>query len=666
MPPNSNHIEEQESAQLSETPHVDDFLQRSRMHRVRREIGTIADRSFREKLIDEEAYRNYAQLADRQEEFTMTEDLLQSIRRAAESHEYYALGIKQLIARAKTDGIASDKDEAFLMEQLVVENIDFVSQHEAVYKMVKEKIERMTKDREELEKIWAHPLVRNTAYIKLDATNKLKVPVIKEFLEMTVPERRAFLKKFNEALPKAEAYAEQTDKQESRQLNEKYRKELEKRRQKGVIGNHTFQQYIDGFKHIDKEEKEYWLKEIGNQMKRYEELWKDIRITLSGDALKQMEAQRDSTGYTELFKQLSRHKEALSKRLCDDYSIALEVYREQGIIGHHTYSEFMNWMRAQPVDSQKIAESLLPGQMERYQSLWDSISQLGRKQRQYLESRRNEWGYSELKQQYDAFLEGAPIPSERQQKSDDELLGGVRNQEVKKAIQATDKLLEDQGDARRQAFMGTMGGVISSESSSGFDASSFQSDVHEQAQSVDEYMQDSDIEESVNDNQADFQFARDLRAKRRAELKKAAPEPDHPEKEDAEDDRENKNEDDGAPDINKDMKKISQYEMAETAKVSGFMQSKVVEEDDKTHRKTNVTINDKNALKQYLSENASHSFRGKSEGNNDEVTFSAGTASGGVELNLSEVKIMQKYLDEKGKQHKKEKAEQENGLREAA
>lgn len=461
---------------------LDEVLENNRMAQIRQEIGLIADRSYREQLINDEAYEGYRQLADGREAEELSAEMLEKIRKDAEKHEKRAILINQKIQTAIRAGYASETDEGFLMEHLVVENIDFIEKSGEVEKLIDDKLARMKMDREAYDKLAAHPLIKEAGCLQVDENTAIEFPDLKAFLELSVPERRELLKQLEEALPKAERYAEEHEDEEDEELISQYEKKLDEATEEGIIGKVTHKKFLDEFKANPHKTKVYWNTDsvFKAQMKRYEVMWDQIRTELQGEALANIEAQIDKKGYNDLFAEFGRLKQSETQRLQNGYRAALEKYCAEGTIGQHTIAEFMMWMYRQDLPSKYEAEEQLPEQMERYEKLWEDAEELSGKQQKFLRSKIDVWGYTQLHDQYLKFKNGEDESEEKDPLSRKSLLQ-LHSTEMKEAIVEAEEMLTEEGEPKKKGFMRVLDKMFTRVNRETFDATSFEAEVHKKA-----------------------------------------------------------------------------------------------------------------------------------------------------------------------------------------
>lgn len=577
---------------------------KSRMTQVRQEIGIIADRSFRNNLIGEEAYEGYRELAEGREEHEISADMLESSRKFAKEHEEKAIRIHQKIKAAISAGIASENDEEFLMETLIAENTEFVSQAGEIEGLVTEKLARMKKDREKYDKFAAHKLIKEEGCLTVDASTTIDFPDAEEFLELTVPERRELLKQLEDALPKAEKYAEENEADEEEELIAEYEEKLDEKLEEGVIGKHTYNAFLSEFKKINRKEKIRWNKdsEFSAQMKRYEVLWDQIRDTLQGPALEGIEGKIDSSGYSELLSEFGRLKQSETQRLHTGYAAELAKYQQEGVIGRHTVAEFRMWMVQQDMASKYSAEEELPEQMARYEELWENIEELDEKQQDFLKSKIDSWGYTELDAQYKVFKGEVPANDG----SDSKALSQLRSTEMKDAIMETDEMLEEQGETKKKAFVGILNKMFATVNRDSFDATSFEAQLREKAAAHNPTVE-KNTKARAADDEVDFY------------------------------------------EIGKNTELLEETGKAEVKDELGFVQVET-EGTDGTARQAQVTINEEEGLEHLFGEQGKRGFSGKK----DDLSLAIWTTSGRtVEMDLQEIRALHAYLKESETEEKK-------------
>lgn len=600
------------------------------LRELRREIGLVADQAFRQHFISQEAFEGYQghNLEPHTDE-KFLKGMLKFAREDFDKAKDRLAKLEGMIDEGVRTKIASEKDREFLLAHLILTGEhNLTEKADEAEKILSEKIGRMKKDKNEYDTIAQNPLARNTGFLKTDASTKLSVPKEEEFLKMTVPERRAWLKKAKDALPKAKEYAEKTGQVESKELTQKYEGLLKGALARKIIGKKTYEKFLDGFKKIDKAEKESWVKEFPNQMKRYEKLWSDIRKTLKGDPLVRMEAMRDTKGYTELFTEFGRTCEQEGKKIDGQYEKRLHhFWKEEKIIGRHTVNEFMDaedGIRKQDLHGKTKYLEQLDGQMQRYRDLWKEAEKLPEKEQAYLESKREDWGYAQLHEQFVRFKNGAKAPETAQR----DPLSIVTNTSVKRAILETNERLGKEGGEKRKSFLHRIKLMFTGEQKDSFDAKGFQARLHQDRVEKDKEEKGTIRVEGRNSSNA-FELQQNLR-------KQQAP------------NKEAESMDEGA--IRKEMEKAGADGLSHSINLEGFQQ---VEKDEEGHtrRTAQVTINREKGMDRFLFEDQQNRFRGKKEGGKDDLSLSARTDDGRtVELNLTEIRAMEKFLEEEEKE----------------
>lgn len=581
---------------------------------IREQIGKIADRSLEKGLISKETYDGYKAVAAGTNEFEMNMKVLESTRDFASGHEGTVFRIHEKIQAARVTKIASEGDEHFLMEQikLKVKDFEFDQKAEWYEKRIDEKLAHMKRDKNQYMELAGHKLIKGIGYLKVDGNTRIELPNEEGFLKLTVLQRRELLKKLEEALPKAEVYAKEHESKEDKELTDGYKKKLDGARKKGIIGEHTYNEFWNSFKKIDHEEKKYWIGEFDAQMERYEILWGQIRGSLEGKALKSIESKIDDSGYTELFSEFGKLKRSESERLGKGYTQELEKYREEGIIGRHTMSQFALWMGQQELSDQYKAEKELPEQMLRYEELWQNVEDLSGKQQDFMRSKIDIYGYTELNQQYLAFKGGAEVPQAEVADSDPDSLSQLESKEVRNAIIETDEMLAGQGKSKRSNFIEILDKMFRKVGRDKFDANSFQIQIRGEAAN------DNGVERTAKGREANDEV--DLHQ------------------------------------IKKDTKILEEKGGAKVTEDRGFVQVES-KEGDKTARKAQVTINEEDGMKRFFTEDGKHNYRAKEEGGHDDLSLAIKTDSGRtVELDLQEIQALQKHLEKSEKEERLDKA----------
>jgi len=611
---------------------------------LRKRIGSIGSSLYAKGLISRESADFYSKIENKAEDPVVKVDvkMLKDVLAHAEKLAHNGGKIYESLTDAVKKGYASEKDRGFLINE-ITHHHDFINKFPVAEKLIADKIDRMKKDREEYDKIANHKLVRNVGYLKVDAAIKIMVPGEKAYLGMTVPDRRELLKKLNEALPKAEKYAEKTGQVESKELTEKYKGLLDKAYGKKIIGKKTYEKFLDGFKKIDKSEKETWVKEFPEQMVRYEKLWQEIRSSLKGKALDHMESLRDEKGYTELFTEFGKTRDAEKNRMDKEYDAKLEKFIQQGVIGKNTAGEFKKWMKSQDLESKYDAFDKLHdgsgGQMERYKKLHDDIGKnLSGKQQEYIRSKLDGWGYAETKAQYDRFMKGEKLPSDEGASKESNALAAIRSTAVKAAIVETEIALKEKGADKKKTFLSSIKRIFRNERRDEFDAKGFQTRLHkDREQLAGKEKSEDPHEEGMSASVMDLQ----------QKLVRARAKSNKPE----EKTRKNLHEVDKSG-IEEEMSELEGSGRAHVLKEEGFKQVESIE-DGRTQRKTQVEINREKGMNKFLSEDSKRSFRGKAEGGKDDVSLAVHMQDGrAVELNLGDIRAMEKYFEEKDAEQK--------------
>lgn len=576
-------------------------LEKNRMAQVRREIGIIADRSYDKKLISEEAYRGYREVAERKESHIISVSILKSTREFAEKHEEKAVRIHRKIQLAVTKKIASEKDEEFLMEALVAKNMKFVEQAGEIEALIDGKLERMRRDRERYDRLANHSAIRDTWCLRIDDNTQIDFPKEDLFLAMTVPERRELLDKIEAALSKAEGYTKERTETEESALTEKYVMKLDKAEEEGIIGRHTYDSFMNGFRKISREEKERWNQEFDDQMERYRELWGQIRTTLRGEALKKMEGMVNTSGYTEIFSAFGSIRKTESDRLKTGYAKKLQEYRKEGIIGQCVIAQLTLQMGQQNLFDQYEAEKNLPGEILSYKKLWQKIGQLPKKQQNFLRSKIDDWSYDELEREYNRLTDNEESDENKAEK---EAINQIRSGDVKEAITETDEILSEYGGGqKRKTFINLLDKMFQGVNRDTFDATSFETEIRKKAMKINPEMKH-DLKGRGVDDEVDFDQ------------------------------------------IEEDTEVLERTGNANIRQDQGFIEVESNVGGQMT-RHTQVTINEGRGLERLLSEDGKNNYRNTEFGGNDDLSLAVYTSGKTIELDLREVRSLRDYLKKK-------------------
>ncbi len=320
----------------------------------------------------------------------------------------------------------------------------------------------------------------------------------------------------------------------------------------------------------------------------------------------------DKKGHSDLSNSFEKLKTAEPGRLKHCYKEKLKDYQSEGIIGLHTVSEFEVWMGQQDLAGKYEAEEKLPNQMARYEELWQEIKELPKKQQNFLRSKIDAWGYTELDDQYNKFIAGEDIPVTSSD-SGDQNLSQLRSKEVKDAIIETDDMLSEQGTGKKNSFIRVLDKMFNRVNRDSFDASSFETDLRAKV---------------ANDN-----GVKHIKKNRGA------------------DDEVNKKQ------IDNDTKILEESGKAKVSEESGFIQVESAV-GNKTARQTQVTINASGGMKRFFNEDSKHNYRAEDDGGHDDLSLAIYTDAGRtVELDLQEIRVLHKHMEAQEEEDSLDKAD---------
>ncbi|PIZ72035.1 hypothetical protein COY07_03905 [Candidatus Peregrinibacteria bacterium CG_4_10_14_0_2_um_filter_43_11] len=490
------------------------------IHEFRRELVMIADRALAQKFINDEAHRGLKEVS---EGGRLGKDDQATWKALTFQREDFkrAQGVVQemqgVLKQAMREKIASEADYEFLMGNLVLSGqINVTEKAVELARKMKEKVDHMKKDREGYDKIANHKLVRNTGFLKTgpNEKDKIDVPDEKAFLKMTVPERRKLLEGVKKALPKAEEYAKEAGKVESVEQTEAYDQLLHKAQFKDkIIGRETAKKFKEGFKVIDHTEKERWIKTFEGEMERYQRLWSDIRSTLEGSDLNEMEGERDTMGWSQLSAEFG-------KTMCRVYDGNLDDLHTKKVISNHTKKAFSLDIAKRPLPEQQRYLKQLDSQMERYQSLRSNIDELKDKKAQSALNALYEsetCGYTEI---HDLYLELTEKKTP-EKKGDDKMasvLANVRRERVQKGIKASEAGMESR--EQKEKMVAILDDVVRHQRRENYEATDYLGEVREERAKKEAERQKKSKKKSVEPPSAsakvgdNFTFVDDIRRAR--------------------------------------------------------------------------------------------------------------------------------------------------------
>jgi hypothetical protein len=166
--------------------------------------------------------------------------------------------------------------------------------------------------------------------------------------------------------------------------------------------------------------------------------------------------------------------------------------------------------------------------------------------------------------------------------------------------------------------------MFTGETKDNFDASGFHSGLRKSREAVE------DRKGGIVENQADNKesdFNENIRQKRVKKVKRGV-------------------EDVDLAQVDNEMKEIAESQDIKTVEDQGFKQVEF-SEGDKTKRTAQVEINRDKAMDRFFAEDFRHGYKGRQEGGADDLNLAVHSKDGRtVELNLTEIRAMEKYMEE--------------------
>lgn len=278
---------------------------------------------------------------------------------------------------------------------------------------VKKKVERIKRDQALYEKCYNDELVEN-GFLQITASKSIQMKDKKEFLELTVPERRKMIKEYETALREAREFRDGQDERYHQILNPALAKRWISRKSyrdlwKGKYDK-TGKIKDKGFEKVDVLTREDYIVNHETVLGLRRDLRENID-QMKGGAKAWMEKMFELVGFSTLSQMYERDQE-----IQRDYIKALDGLKKRGIIGEKTHSEYSEWIERQPFPLKKEAFPLLfsYGQMGRFEELHKRIDDLTDEQKLELEMHHDEWGYTKTKE----FMEQAKRENQRGQGED--------------------------------------------------------------------------------------------------------------------------------------------------------------------------------------------------------------------------------------------------------
>ncbi len=443
---------------------------------IRGKVNQLLNDPYFQRTMDKEALRNYQDLVSKRG--YVNPDDTESLNRI---YEFMAGQYKEVrdlktritdhVEQAVRDGVITEKDRAFYKKNMkanVVNGEQIVTKEllEQAEKDILDSLANRRKERKEYDDLMDSDLI-HSGFLMVGKDKQIPVPNETAYLEMSVPERRRWLKEIRKWLPQAKEYAGKREKKEVKQLEEEYDSLLQAAKNKKIIGDKTVKKFKAWFKRQNAETKEYAVDQFFKEMNRYRILWKKIRKQLKGKSLSRLESMRDKMGYTELKNEFMKER----------YKAKLKQARRQKFISRHTEAAFLTDFEHQFPEGKQAYLDQFDRQMERYRLLRTAIDRLkDRNARKALNAmyENGDFGYSEIVARYER-LSGQEVQSETSQQDDKEkLLGNVDNRIVRNSIEYADRTLTS---SQKKRLTEKLGDWISDQNEDGFNASSFQKDV---------------------------------------------------------------------------------------------------------------------------------------------------------------------------------------------
>ncbi len=400
--------------------------------------------------------------------------------------------VQHEIDKAIDQKYGSKVDKNFLIENLILTGtINFGADEQAqeLEKVIKNKIKRMKEDRQSFDDISNNKLA-NEGYLQVSKDNKFKLIDEKAYLNLSVPERRKYLKEAQKALKEAIIYSGIQEGIELPKLKKEYLVELKKiKDDEKIIGMTTFNKCAEALEKLKKpEEIKYWIEMMRDKkdFKEHRDLWKNIRSELPphSNALNKMDSARDKMGYTDLFKLYGEIKNIECKRLNDAYKAKLQTARNAQIISESTMEEFMkdeDGMEKQDLKGKYKYMAGLSQQLARYNRLRSDINQLDKGKQEQLNKlyKQPKMGFTEIRDAYRKIKDekGAVVVTPNESESGLKLLNSITNPVVRDGISDSLKKIRAQGKEKQERFLQLLKDMTQGISPNEYDNRSYQNEL---------------------------------------------------------------------------------------------------------------------------------------------------------------------------------------------
>jgi hypothetical protein len=285
--------------------------------------------------------------------------------------------IKSEIALSVEGKVISDGDRVELMDRLVVNGeVDFVGQVDQIQEAVHQELEAMAVDREEFDALLENPLVAEGTLV-IGEDEKLEIPDLEGYLEMSAEKRREFLAKARLALPKAERHQELEGRKETLRLEGEFHGRLVEARKEGVIGFVAAQRFKRFFRKLDNKSKGETLEALDEILEPYVELWEEIRETFDGGRpLARLEGMRDLSDHQQLRGQFEKIVRQECARMDWEYGQALDSAYAKKMLPAKERHEWGRAMHAGDLEGKRERLESLEGDLEPYAELREGIDEL--------------------------------------------------------------------------------------------------------------------------------------------------------------------------------------------------------------------------------------------------------------------------------------------------
>ena len=425
---------------------------------MRRHIHGLLDKIEKRGLATHETVEQYRKGADNDPSPENLKAYYQWIDQRMQKVNSAFGEIESTLEQAVRSEIMSTTDRERLQKKLTSKSQeDVVGKIDGIRQSLQDEIDQFRKDRELYDRIKTDPRFYNGG-IQKKGKEAITVPDLKAFLAMPLKTRRAFLEKVRKVLDQPVVGKKKSSPEELR-LKQKYHEKLIAAQKKGILGAASIHQLLEEFMKAEGNDKKKKTEAIEKELEPYRKLWAEIRNTLQGPALEQLEKARESLTLVDLKKEFKKISEAEEARLTNEYQKRLEAAERKKILNSGMRKDLeSSFMKGGLLDKKKKLET------------WDGDTEPHRKLKAQIDSLKNDkarkkaetlfmdptQGLAEIQKAVDQIIQNEKKEdqvSSRQDKIQTKIVSQIKNKRVKSAIQ---KVRDETAESDKQTLFGRL------------------------------------------------------------------------------------------------------------------------------------------------------------------------------------------------------------------